>query len=127
MRLHTFAKTISFLVGIALLALGVGTLVVVSLATVSPDTGRLFGYFSAICCLSAGAPLVALAFSAQVAKRLAIFAFSLYGLMMLGAAFWPPAGTQPSTGFQVAAIAFIVLLCFRVGSAFRNKYRVQGK
>ncbi|WP_266158700.1 hypothetical protein [Dyella silvatica] len=123
--LCTFARAISFLLGALLFVMGVGTIGILTRAVISPDSGRLTSYFFSACCVLIGAPLIAVAFSTRVAKWLALFAGSLFGLMMLGMAFWPLTGVHPSIVFQVLAIAFATLLCVRVGSAIRHRRRAQ--
>jgi hypothetical protein len=109
--------SVAFAAGLLLAVAGGGML---ALATSGAFVdGRAGAYVTSASLLAVAIPLLALPFSARIAKLVAFLVLVVFALAMLWAAFGS-ADTTSSLGFQVAAIVFSVLLLLRGGMALRK-------
>lgn len=119
MKLHTLIKTLSFLVGVCIALIGA---VWVFIATsVAVKTSSIGPYIAGAGFVLVAAPLLTFPFSVRAAKSLFILFMFTLALGMLWLAFQLNMPTNHSTLVQMAAIAFVVLLLARVGSAVHRK------
>ena len=119
MKVRTFTKGFTFLVGACIALLGVTWVFLAASGAVKTDP--VTSYVAGAGFLLVAAPILAFPFSARVAKSLLVFALFVFALGMLWLAFQPNLPASHPALVQVAAIAFAVTLLARVGLALRRK------
>lgn len=124
MKLLSLAKVLTFLFGACLALLGVAWVLVAASGAV--EASPVAGYVAGAGFLLAAAPFLAFPFSVRVAKSLLVFVVFVLALGMLWLAFQTDLPTSHQALFQVAAIAFAVLLLARIGLALRRKHMAWG-
>lgn len=124
MKVYTLIKGFTFLAGVCFAALG--TFWIFLAASGAITTGASSGYVAGAGFLLVSAPLLALLFSARVAKHLLIFALCVAAPGILWSSFQPELASNHPALVQLTAIAFAVLLVARVGLALHRKRSAQG-
>jgi divalent metal cation (Fe/Co/Zn/Cd) transporter len=125
-RLTVLTKVGSFLIGVVLAILGTGLLVMAYSAVITPESARLDNYAAAAGFFLIAFPFIVFPFSKSLAKACLALSLSVFAIAMLWVAFWPPAETNPTILFQVAAVAFAIGLVFRLSNFVRTKRRAVG-
>lgn len=121
-QLYVVLKVVSALVGVFLLACGVLWLYIG--ATHRTNEGQTAILISSGAFIAIALVLIAFPFSLILAKKLGVIVLSLFALGMLWLVFAPdsivhrPSGS--SLAVQAAAIAFAILLAFRMWNSFRR-------
>lgn len=119
MRKRRFVNILAMVGGVALAIYGVLILTIAA-------TGNVIEGRAALACGGAGlllvaAPLLALPFSARVAKTLALLALVSFAVLAGWLAFWPQPGILPDPLVQTAVVAFAVLVAGRIHLARRRR------
>ncbi|HAU79417.1 MAG TPA: hypothetical protein DCW96_01910 [Stenotrophomonas sp.] len=119
MRKRRFVNILAMVGGVALAIYGVLILTIAA-------TGNVIEGRAALACGGAGlllvaAPLLALPFSARVAKTLALLALVSFAVLAGWLAFWPQPGISPDPLVQTAVVAFAVLVAGRIHLARRRR------
>ncbi|MHC5149164.1 hypothetical protein [Stenotrophomonas rhizophila] len=119
MRKRRFVNILAMVGGVALAIYGVLILTIAA-------TGNVIEGRAALACGGAGlllvaAPLLALPFSARVAKALALLALVSFTVLAGWLAFWPQPGISPDPLVQTAVVAFAVLVAGRIHLARRRR------
>ena len=119
MRKRRFVNILAMVGGLALAIYGVLILTIAA-------TGNVIEGRAALACGGAGlllvaAPLLALPFSARVAKTLALLALVSFAVLAGWLAFWPQPGISPDPLVQTAVVAFAVLVAGRIHLARRRR------
>ena len=117
MRFGKIFRPVVLVAGSFLAAAGCGMLLLAASGAFAQ--GRAGAYFVGASLLGAATPLLVLPFSTRIASVVAFVLLAAFALAMLWAAFGSTV-TTPSLGFQVAAVAFVLLLLFRGGMALRK-------
>ena len=112
------AKLISFFAG---LALAIAGLVLVAIAASGAfSRGQSGAYIAGAALMAVAAPLISVPLSPRFAKFLALLVLAGFAFAMLWLGFISNSA-MPSLSFQVAAIAFVLLVLLRVVLVFRRK------
>ena len=124
MKLHSFAKILSFVVGASIALLG--CLWIFIAASGALKTDPLAGYVPGAGFVLVAGPFLAFPFSVRVAKALLVFFMFVLAIGMLWFSFQPGLTATYPLLVQAGAIAFAVTLFARVGLALRRKPPVLG-
>lgn len=119
MRFTPFPKWLAFLGGLAILAMSAMFFHIVAIGTFVQ--GKAAAILCGVLLAFAALPLLALPISARLAKALLVHFLVVLSALMVIAAFNPPAAVSEPSVYQVAAIAFVVLVVARVVLAWRRK------
>lgn len=119
MRKRRFVNILAMLGGVAFAIYGVLILTIAA-------TGNVIEGRAALACGGAGlllvaAPLLAVPFSARVAKAFALLALVCFAVLAVRLAFWPQSSIAPDPLVQTAVVAFAVLVVGRIYLARRRR------